>query len=138
MSECVYIHGALRSRLNSPKSQFICLSAPTCSSRLSWIWLLLVLVLLVSLSIVVRNIGVTLDQEQIITSHIQSPAHCCSLTYMYSYRHCYFWSFFRFLFMLAYPASRQCCPDHVLRPTARLIGRIPRFDNSNYMRDVLN
>ena len=143
-----------RLRLNSLKTQFIWLGTRQQLAKLDMAALATAFPHFV-FSSVVRDLGVTLDQELTFAPHIHSLSRTCyyqlrqlrtiarslsstaSATLVHSFvaiRLDYCCSLYAGL-----PAVRLNCLDRVLRSAARLIGRIPKFDHiSSYMRDILH
>jgi hypothetical protein len=104
---------------------------------------------------VVRDLGVTLDQELTFAPHLHSLSRACyyqlrqlrtiarslSPTATATLVHSFVTIRLDFCCSLyaGLPAARLSCLVRVLRSAARLIGRIPKFDHiSSYMLDVLH
>ena len=143
-----------RLRLNPAKTQFIWLGTRQQLARLDMAALTAAFPLF-TLSSVVRDLGVTLDQELTFTPHINrlsrdcfyqlrqlrtvarsltASATCTLIHAFVTTRLDYCCSLY-----VGLPSGRLGCLDRILRSAARLIGRIPKFGHvSGYMREVLH
>ena len=143
-----------RLRLNPSKTQFIWLGTRQQLAKLDMSALAAVFPDL-TFSSVVRDLGVTLDQELTFASHINRLTRNCfyqlrqlrivsrSLTPSAASTliHCFVTARLDYCCSLyaGLPASRLGCLDRVFHSAARLIGRIPKFAHvSSFMRDVLH
>src|SRR6218665_739881 len=143
-----------RLRFNSLKTKFIWLGTRQQLAKLDMVALAANFPHFI-FSSVVRDLGVTLDQELTFAPHLNSAipaiinsANCTLLPVRLLPLLLLLLSTVSSLKGLTIvavstlhglPATRLSCLDHVLRSVARLIGRTPKYDHiSTYMRDILH
>src|SRR6218665_3593211 len=143
-----------RLRLNPHKTQFIWLGTRQQLAKLHMVALTSAFTHF-TFSSTVHDLGVTLDQELTLASHIHSLCRACyyqlrqlrriSLSVTSTTAATLVHSFVTSRLdccsslYIGLPATRLNCLDRVLRSAARLIGRVSKFDHiSAYMLDVIH
>src|SRR6218665_1792772 len=151
---CQIRHDIVLYCLNPHKTQFIWLGTRQQLAKLDMVALTSAFPHF-TFSSTVRDLGVTLDQELTLASHIHSLCRACyyqlrqlrtvsrslTSTAAATLVHSFVTSRLDYCSSLyiGLPATRLNCLDRVLRSAARLIGRVSKFDHiSAYMRDVLH